>query len=258
MPGAVLLRSIAIYSAGVALLLAGTMVALGSSAPPNSQSGNPGFQQALLWFEFVIEGQEVGAIFGSNPEDAERLRRTLDLVNRIDFAFLVAYPMYCFALLSLLRLRARGGEGLRLLEGSLILLLSLAMSIGDALENLSLLRLSDVAIAPEEIAVQIQSLRFWSDLKWIAIFVHLLLCAGFAWQALRRQGAVRLLWINLLPAGAALLGLAAVLGRHIGAADWRAYVEIASLGLSLSWLLGLAYAIWSKPTTARRGANEVD
>src|SRR6266850_2276979 len=181
-------------------------------------ANTPGFSDPVAGFELAATPDDVLNILGppGSPVRDETVRRMV-AGTRLDFLFLVAYPAFTAGIA--LWLVARGAP--RWL-GTVTIALAVAMAVGDALENLELLRLART-LEPAAMTPALARLRVFTLLKWWAIYAAAGLLAVFAW---RERGWWR--WT------AALFGLAAVCGlvslAHRPAIEWG----IAPLGLA--WL----------------------
>lgn len=253
------LRKWILFNAWIILALAGALMALGSGAPPHDGAYNPGFQQALIWFELVLHPAELQSILGPPDASGQAMRRMMDRIQLLDYIFLIAYPLFNFALLLWFRLRLFGPR-----HGTLPLLFpalaAFAMYLGDALENRALLALSADSLRDWAAREWIQSLRIWSDLKWTSIFLALLLLARYWLLELRARHRSPIWIIAALPLLTAFVGL---VGTHAhwaaspaelaaspvaicNAAGLRVLVEGAASGVALSWLVSWIY-VWRTP-----------
>jgi hypothetical protein len=181
-------------------------------------ANTPGFSDPVAGFELASTPDDVLNILGppGSPVREETVRRMV-AGTRLDFLFLVAYPAFTAGIA--LWLVARGAP--RWL-GTVTIALAVAMAVGDALENLELLRLART-LEPAMMTPALARLRVFTLLKWWAIYAAAGLLAVFVW---RERGWWR--WT------AAPFGLAAVCGlvsvAHRPAIEWG----IAPLGLA--WL----------------------
>jgi hypothetical protein len=185
----------------------------------------PGFSSPVIGFELASEPAHVFGILGAPgmPERAEAVRR-MDLGNRIDFAFLVAYAGLYVGIVLLLRAHGRVPGAL----ATVLLVLPLVMAAGDALENRQLLILSGL-VDPAAMAGSLAALGFWTRLKWYAIYLESGLIAPLVW---REAGWWR--WSALPFGAAALLGLISLV--HLPALEYGSYV------LGVAWLMTLIRA----------------
>lgn len=189
----------------------------------------PGFESPVIGFELASTAEHVFGILG-RPEDRARAAavRAMDLTNRIDFLFMIAYPAFFVAIACLLT--ARGAAPLALIRATA--LLAVAMAVADALENRQLLVLSQ-SIDPIQMAEPLRILRVFTVIKWTALFVTSGLVAVFVG---RRASGFR--WSAPIFALAALLGAFA-----LHAASW---LEPAANVLAVAWLATLVHALRSR------------
>lgn len=180
----------------------------------------PGFTSPVIGFELASSPAHVFGILGA-PADAERAEtvRRMNLGNRIDFAFMVAYPLFYVGLALLLVARGVSPAWL----APLMAVLAVTMTFGDARENRQLLLLSS-QVDPGAITATLPLLRIFTAVKWFAIFLASGLVAAGAW----RPGS-GLRWSAPFFALAALFGLAAPL--------WLPAVEYGSYAVAVAWLL---------------------
>jgi hypothetical protein len=229
--------AVTIVTALIVLLVPG---AIPGPAEPDHPAG---FTDTLLWFELAKDADEVFANLGpaDDPVGMER-REKLDRVNRLDFAFLIAYSSFNGALVILVWALNRGnafGKSLAAVgAGSIFAAL---MLVGDVLENIQLLRLTGYA-DPREVPVGVvRELNVWTRVKWGAIFANTaLLGAGFglAFSEKKRLAIPVVL----------VMGAAAAIGfLSIGADAYRNYLELAALLLVPiwfgCWIAGMAILI---------------
>ena len=215
MRGAViLLRAAATATAVLGLILLWLMPATPVTA------NTPGFTGAVVGFELASEPGHVFGILGGPgaPERAEAVRR-MDLGNRIDFLFMIAYPLLFVGIARLLAASGHLRGGL----GWVALLLPVLMTLGDALENRQLLVLSQTVDAAA-MAGPLAALGVFTRLKWYPIFAESALLAPFVW---RETGWWR--WSAPVFGLAGLLGLVSVV--HLPA------IETGASVLGVAWLM---------------------
>jgi hypothetical protein len=197
-----------------------------------------GLQGAVIGFELATTPAHVLGILG-RPDDAARpaMVEAMDRVNRIDFLFMIAYPVLSFAIA--LWLAARGVAP-RWLPPA-VAALALAMWAGDFVENLQLLTLSKT-IDADAMARPLAILRVATRIKWTALFVTALLEGAYVW---RDRSGWR--WSALVFVGAGLLGLAGF--------GWLAGVEHGANLLGVGWLWTWIHALRAQPAhVPSRGA----
>lgn len=256
---AVIALALATLTIAIVLMIAGSSrkpacVTVSAECP----SASPGFQQALLWFELMRSRDEVQPILGDPATAAgQDLRAAMNRVNYIDYVFMIAYPALNLALLVYVGFLCKEAGFRRFgprLFAALGGALALSMFIGDALENLALLRIAAapvIADIPERV---IRSLQLWTDVKWTALFIAcFLLGAGYLASGLK--GARYLLAAcALIPFSAGALGLMGLHFTVLPDRDYRFLVEHAAAVMALAWIVGLVDAIF-EVRAARRAAK---
>lgn len=214
------------------------------AAPGQSpESVRAPFRSAVVWLEVPADRYEVFQNLG-NPETepGREIRRRVDLINRIDYAFMVAYSAFTAALFWLLFLLKRSsghvifGE-LKFFHTGLVL--AGAMLVGDALENLALLRLTDYSGPGAIPDVDLVWLSVTTRLKWFALWAScLLLGVGFASHF---AGSPALL-LSIPYSLAGIVGLMSFL-----IPGQRSLLETAASLMAVGWFGSLGYAnflIW--------------
>jgi hypothetical protein len=189
-------------------------------------ANTPGFSDPVAGFELASTPDHVFGILGrpgsfQRGETVVRMRLGIWL----DFLFLLVYPAFYVAIAMLLVAR---GNVPRLFAGAL-LVLPLAMCLGDALENRELLALADT---PDASAMwpHLARLRVFTLFKWYALYAASGIIAILVW---RQREWWR--WSAPLFGVAALLGVASFV--HLPAIEWG----IAPLGLA--WLMTYVWAL---------------
>lgn len=230
----------AVVFTGVATLASlGLMhVKSGPAIPPHTLPNDAGIKSSMLWLELAVDRNEVFANLGpSNSDEGIARRRQLDTANYYDFGFMVCYSLFNASLIyfvthlnlyrfrKLLRLRVFLGLGL---------ILAGAMLLGDIVENLQLLRLTKAHTHEGILTSTMESLMYWTRVKWGAIFIMaLMLCAGYT-AYFRR---VQTLLLSAVYAVAGVSGLVAI--------SWieaRPLLESISVpAITLAWLFSLLH-----------------
>jgi len=189
-----------------------------------------GYGSPVIAFEMARSVADLQAVFGM-PDDPDRPRRIamMDDGNIWDYPFMVAYGAFIFLFL---RAAARaGGRSLWLLFA----LLGLIATGADAVENMILLGLT-------------QDLEAARDIGWLAIpvwlkFFSIMISGAAAGIVIATQG--RHFWRVL--GGIATLSALTVM---VSFADPAAYGALLTLGITVCWVIMLAFAI----SRARRAA----
>lgn len=187
----------------------------------------PGFNSVVVGFELASAPQHVFGILGS-PADPSRdaTVQAMDLTNRIDFLFMIAYPALFAAIACLLVAR---GHAPRLFV-LVVTTLAVVMGIADALENRQLLALSHITDATR-MSEPLRLLRTYTSLKWIAIFVTSGLVAAF----IRRD-------VSWWRWSAPVFGLSGALA--LLALKNVSWLEPAANVLAVGWLMTWMHAIF--------------
>jgi len=186
----------------------------------------PGFRGAVVGFELASEPDHVFGILG-DPHDPRRPAsvRAMDLTNRLDFLFMLAYPAFFFALACLLVARGSAPS----LLAPIVAALAVTMSVTDALENRQLLALSQMT-DPVQMSEPLRLLRQFTVAKWGAIFIASGLLAVFVW---RERSPWR--W------SAPVFGVATLLAASaLTAPSW---LEPAANVLAVAWLMSWVQAL---------------
>jgi hypothetical protein len=203
---------------GTAVLVLGVvLVVVLPSAPVHENV--PGFSSPIVGFELASRPEHVSGILGA-PGTAERAEtaRRMDLGNRIDFLFALAYAAFYVGVARFLA--ARGRISRRVELG--VYALAATMAAGDWLENMELLTLN-WATGASEIAGALELLRVFTLVKWYAIYVASAIGAVGLW----REGNWWR-WGALFLALAALVGFSSVI--HLPA------IEYSSPVLFVAWI----------------------
>jgi hypothetical protein len=179
-----------------------------------------GVRSPVIGFELATTPAHVFGILGS-PDDPSRaaMVAAMDRVNRIDFLFMIAYPAFTFAIA--LWLAARGAATRAHVR--FVGILAVAMWAGDLIENLQLLKLSQMT-DPAAMGGPLFVLRAATRIKWGSLF----LAAIDEGSRMRRDaGAWR--WIGIVFRALGMVGL-------LGLFFWLAGVEQCANLIGLVWL----------------------
>jgi hypothetical protein len=211
----------------------------GGDISPHRYPNPEGFQSAMLWLELAYTPEEVFKILGPFDSDqGQALRRNLDTSNVYDFAFMFCYSLFNACLIIFIsQLNTYRFTGLVKLRAFLILglLLSVAMLIGDIVENVTLRDLTH-AMSPADISQdQMEQLMYWTRVKWGSIaLVCLMLSAGYTAYFWRIPPL-------LLPVGFAIAGVSALIAISIH--DARFILERVTVShLAVVWAAALVHA----------------
>jgi hypothetical protein len=200
---------------------------------------------AMIRFELARDPREVDAVLPPAATDCGRCaRRVLDAENHVDFAFMVAYSALSLAIVLFLAPPARAHPR----HGKLARVLTIlgcaaagAMLVGDATENLALLRLTGPA---PDVGAALGLLIPATRLKWSTLAVSCLLAAGLYLLAhLSGRGRRLLLALALPYLYAACRGFRAVATSQpdLYTARYGSFFT----ALAFAWVLSLLHAaLW--------------
>lgn len=214
----------AVRGVGVAVAaLAVALIAVGPTSPV--RQGIHGLSNVVIGFELATEPEHVFMLLGAPGDpDREAAIRAMDRVNRLDFAFLLAYPALQLAIAAWLVARGLAPRPLLIAVAGL----AAAMSAGDAVENLQLLALSGLT-EQDAMLPLLARLRVATAVKWGALFLASAALAPFLWREPSRWR-----WAALP------FGLAALLGAM--GPVWPPGVEQGALVVGLGWLAVVVHA----------------
>lgn len=219
-------RALGIVRASGAMVLVLSIVMLATFPAAPVVKNVPGFFSPVVGFELASTPEHVFDILGrpDDPQRADAVAR-MDRGNRIDFAYMIAYPALYAGIALLLTARGR-------LPGPLatfLLVLPVVMWLGDLLENRELLvlsRLTDGAAMADPLA----RLRTFTFMKWHALFGASLSIAFPIWW----DGSW---WRWCGP----VFGLAGILG--FGSLVHLPLLEASAYVLALAWLGTWVYSL---------------
>jgi hypothetical protein len=201
-----------------------------------------GLDGAVIGFELATTPGHVLGILG-HPGDVQRpeVVHAMDLANRIDFLFMIAYPALSLAIALWLVARGAAPRALPMAVG----VLALAMWAGDLIENLQLLKLSQTTDAAA-MASPLAILRIATRVKWKALFLTALLEGAFVWR-----DASGWRWSALVFAVAGVLGMAGFVG-------WLPGVEHGANLLGLAWAWTWVHSLRARPVAVRGALATAD
>lgn len=213
-------------------------LAAGPEVPPHAYPNAAGFKSTMLWFELADSVNEVFDILGpADSELGQARRRQLDTTNRFDFGFMVCYSLYNAALIYFVtHLNIYRFTGLLRLRVFLVLgvLLSIAMLVGDVIENQQLLMMTRLESSDEISQYVVNQLQYWTRVKWGAIFtVCLMLSAGYT-------AYFRRITTLLLPAIYAVAGVTGFVSITVPEARF-VLERAASPAIALAWTISLMH-----------------
>ena len=228
---------IALLAGVLTFISLGVMIgASGGVVPPATFPNEPGFRQAVFWFELADSGREIELALGNPATDTgRRIRAAMDATHRVDFIFMVCYCAFTASLFLLLyRLTASSDAGMPRAALFAGLALCAAALLGDVLETLKLLELS-AHPAPGQIGDGILPLQVWTRVKSGALSAAGIILAAYYGRYFR--------WRLSRMAIPTLFALSAVAGfAAIAINELRFLIEYAgSLGMT-AWLATLVHA----------------
>jgi hypothetical protein len=207
---------------------------------PYEKADVAGFTRAMVWFELVASPNEVFEVLGpaSLPEGKD-IRRELDKTNRYDFFFLSCYSLYNACLVWLVsRLNTYRFNKLLKIRAFFYLGVALAvgMFVGDLIENLRLLELTTFTDVSKVSTLTLESLQYWTRVKWGAIAaVSLMLSAAYA-AYFRRIPPL------LLSVAYATAGISCFIGISLLDARWLVE-SVTTPSLTVAWIISLLHAV---------------
>jgi len=216
------------------ILLGVMIVRSGSIVPPATFPNEPGFKQAIFWFEMAGSGDEIASVLGDPATDTgRRIRAAMDATHHIDFYFMVCYTTFTASLfLMLFCLTGTGGMPRAVL--GIGFALCCVVLIGDIFETRKLLEFSSLP-DPRTIGDDILSLQIWTRVKSgglsaAGIILALYYSRYFQW---RRIGMI----IPVLFAVSSVLAFVAISTNSL-----RYLIEYAGSAGMVGWLAALIHA----------------
>jgi hypothetical protein len=150
----------AVESAAILTVL--TSIVLMVISPTSLAYMPKGYQTPIVAFEFLKSPEELLKLFPIDDPSTAKVLDAMDLVNKVDFVFLVAYPslLYFFA-------KQFGSK-----YAGIVKFICLVISLFDGLENWVLLQLTDLlrsrTVPSQEL---IDRLGIFTHIKWSLIGV---------------------------------------------------------------------------------------
>lgn len=190
-----------------------------------------GFMTPILAFEFAKTSQEVEKLFG-NPSSEYRaaMIEAMNLGNRLDYFYMILYSLFLFTF-SVTCARIRKTP--RYYLGAL---LSILVLLGDAMENLQLLRIT-AKLAEGGFERELQLLNYFTWLKWGGLTLVFLILSPFF-----LTGRLTTKVISLVGLSTAVLAIISFQNRS-------AVNEIFSLSVTVMFLLMIIYALTHRERT---------
>ncbi|MBP7738793.1 MAG: hypothetical protein KA369_22675 [Spirochaetes bacterium] len=221
------------------------MIALsgGEIARPAEYPNKVGFSQAIFFFEMARSPEEIKSALGEpSTETGIRLRHAMDMTNRLDYIFLVCYPLLLIALILFLRSRLDDTGQKPPLVTTLTaagICLSIIVIFADAYENQQLLKLTAYADLSRIDPAVITKLIVSTNIKSGAITAAGLIIIYFYVLIFKKSPGIL---IPLLYAVSAVLGITA-----LTASSRRALIETAASLNMIGWLVSTihgGYVFW--------------
>ncbi|MCB1175323.1 MAG: hypothetical protein KDK39_17240 [Leptospiraceae bacterium] len=226
--------------AGLFVILAmGLMASQGGGSQKPWLSPNPGgFRDAMIWFELLDNPEELFQVLGPF-EDArgQELRLSMDITNKYDYLFMLAYSLYHIPVFLFVMLINRHA-GRRIFSQNRVLYIGIVLAVvmfaADWMENSQLLLLTQAQTPAAVDADVLSALQIWTRLKWAALFLALFLLS-LSYSGYFGPGYK--LALPLLMAMGSLLGALALSNVAM-----RSLLQNATLFMALGWLSILVHA----------------
>ncbi len=152
----------------IGLLMISFGLYLMSVFPKQAEKLPSGFSTPIIAFEFVQTKAEVLDLFGkADTLQRRQLLEKMDFGNRMDYIYMILYSSFLF-FFALICKRTRGKSIYNL--GALI---ALVILVGDAMENVQLLSITE-KLATDDFSPEIIRLQFWTWIKWGGISIFFL------------------------------------------------------------------------------------
>lgn len=207
---------------------------------PGSAYKNP-----IVEFELVLSAQEVfDVLLEPNSVEGKSIRFKMDRINYADYVFMVCYSGFIACVFLFLGALNRSASrpifsGNRFINIGLSL--AVLMLLGDAVENVQLLRLTNVSAVGEVESSVLNLLIIFTRIKWIALFASsLLLGLAYASYLGRSFGVI----ISFLYCIGGAIGLIAMIVPSA-----RPLAEIGMPLMAIGWIATLGHAsvrAWQK------------
>lgn len=236
--------SLLVLLAGFAMIATFILLAVesgGGVVHPLEYPNQPGFSQAIIWFELLQSPEEVKQVIGEpSTDEGIRLRHVMDTINKYDFLYMVCYPLL-FAALVVFVHALLVNKGYQMSHGRTLvfigLFLSAVMFVGDVLENIQLLKISAYSNLSDIKPNLLTTLQIATRIKSVPIFLVSLLLAYFYILYFGLSFSVIL---PIVYCSSAILGL---IGISFGSA--RFLVETSYSLLALVWFLSIIHGgVW--------------
>lgn len=229
---------------GLALLLTyfALLIGAGGNPKPFTYPNEKGFTSAIVWFEFARTPEEVFQVLGEFESDqGKEIRSVMNRMNKWDFPFMTSYSLYhACAFLFTFALARAGGRKFFNTSRYLYLgfLLSFIMLVGDIVETVQLLRLTEFPNEQSIPQFSLDLLFYFSRAKWVALgLASVLFGVNLAGHFGKRLALI--LPIVLTSGGIMIL---------MGVFVFEALAELAVPFMALGWIGLLVYSyIYIRP-----------
>ncbi len=166
--------SLIVFISGImsVLLIIIMMLSAGGNPKPAQYPNKLNFDTAIMWFELTADKSELADLLG-DPKSNEGilLREKLDAINRIDYVYILLYPVFTVSLILLISQLIRRKRNFLISEKSMLVLsvlLLITIILGDSIENYFLLKLTtpDITNLSNNL---IFMLNVFTRIKWSGI-----------------------------------------------------------------------------------------
>ncbi|MCX7679399.1 MAG: hypothetical protein N2316_09280 [Spirochaetes bacterium] len=232
--------AIATFGAGIFVFVTfGAMMLIGGNPRPAVYPNEHRYSAAISWFERAESVRDVFSALGHpHTEEGMRIRKAMDVINIIDFAFMISYAAFFGLLYYFFALYAKkGGTFLRTLNvfGFIGAIFAIVMLFGDIFENIQLLELTKATSEAEVDIHVLGRLMFFTRVKWFAIFF-----ASIGFSFLCAIAALENPFWYMLAFTYAVSGLLGFLSFFIPA--FGVGLEISGILVGMGWMISTAHA----------------
>lgn len=216
------------------------ITAIGMSLYGGLMKPRPGsqFQNPIVEFELVLSAQEVfDVLLDPGSAEGKTLRAQMDRVNYADYVFMLCYSVFNACMFLFLGALNRTKSSPYFASNRFInlgLTLAILMLLGDAIENVQLLRLTNYQ-TPQEIGASLLNLLIvFTRIKWVALFGSSVLL-GMAYAAyLGRSFGVIVTFFYCIGGALGLVSMAVPAARPLA--------EIGTSLMAVGWIVTLVHA----------------
>ncbi|MBL8019944.1 MAG: hypothetical protein JNM27_09780 [Leptospirales bacterium] len=216
------------------------ITAVGMSLYGGGMKPRPGsqFQNPIVEFELALSAQEVfDVLLDPGSAEGKTLRAQMDRVNYADYVFMLCYSAFnaCMFLFlgALNRARSRPFFASNRFM-NLGLALAIVMLLGDAIENVQLLKLTNYQTLQEIPGSLLNLLIVFTRIKWVALFGSAILL-GMAYAAyLGRSAGVVVTFLYCIGGAMGLVSMAVPMARPLA--------EVGTSLMAIGWIVTLVHA----------------